>query len=403
MSLFIVSLCFAAPLCAQTSETERLQSIQREQQQQEARQAELEQKRQAISKDIETLKSNLVRLAAEAEGYERTSRTTSERLSALKRKEARLREAVYGDRQALQQLLGALQRIETNPPPIVFVSPQNAADAVRAGKVISVVSVNLKSHADEISHQIQDLNTVRQSIEKQREELAKSEKNLSSKMSDIENLVDKKTQMEHSVSKERTAVIRRMNELAEEASNLQDLIRQVERKADDISPRLKPNGSEASRSNELPYPRLKPKAGDRPTPLTLPPDTARFADARGFVRVPVRGTVEKSYTSSHKGLSVASRRGAQVVAPYAGRVEFAGPYKYYDKVVIMNTGGGYFVVLTGLGELFVESGEMLQAGEPIGLMPIHSNSTQNLYIEVRKDGAPVNPAPWFGTAYANQG
>jgi len=69
----------------------------------------------------------------------------------------------------------------------------------------------------------------------------------------------------------------------------------------------------------------------------------------------------------------------------------------------MNGGGGYFLLMTGLGELYAEPGSMVSIGEPVGLMPFNSNNRSELYIEIRKNGSPVNPNPWLGTAFARQG
>ena len=82
-----------------------------------------------------------------------------------------------------------------------------------------------------------------------------------------------------------------------------------------------------------------------------------------------------------------------MLAPYAGRVEFSGPFKNYDNVIILNVGDGYFVLLTGLERLNVSAGERVKRGEPVGAMPQEPNA--ELYIELRKNGSPVNPEPWL--------
>jgi septal ring factor EnvC (AmiA/AmiB activator) len=137
--------------------------------------------------------------------------------------------------------------------------------------------------------------------------------------------------------------------------------------------------------------------------VTLPPDTARFTDARGRLRAPVQGKISRTYSSKHTGLSVKTRPKAQIVAPYAGRVEFAGAFKNYDNVIILNVGEGYFILLTGLGEIYAKSGNMVARGEPVALMPFNTNSAPELYIEFRKKGTAINPTPWLGTAFASQG
>jgi septal ring factor EnvC (AmiA/AmiB activator) len=100
-------------------------------------------------------------------------------------------------------------------------------------------------------------------------------------------------------------------------------------------------------------------------------------------------------------MTVTASSKSQVVAPASARVEFAGDFKNYDKVVILNMDDGYFLLLTGLGETFPETGEIVSAGQPLGLMPFNPKNKTELYIELRKDGATINPKPWLGTAFAS--
>ena len=97
-----------------------------------------------------------------------------------------------------------------------------------------------------------------------------------------------------------------------------------------------------------------------------------------------------------RGITLQTSARAQVIAPYAGRIEFAGAFKNYDNVVILNVGGGYFILLTGIGETYVETGENILIGEPLGLMPFNTKDRAELYIEFRKNGGTINPKPWLG-------
>jgi len=99
---------------------------------------------------------------------------------------------------------------------------------------------------------------------------------------------------------------------------------------------------------------------------------------------------------------LSSRPASQVIAPYSGRIEFSGPFKNYNNVIILNVGDGYFILMTGLGDIYAQTGQNVVSGEPIGLMPRIPKKTE-LYIEFRKNGAPINPTPWLGTSFASSG
>ncbi|WP_148360534.1 murein hydrolase activator EnvC family protein, partial [Acidisphaera rubrifaciens] len=92
---------------------------------------------------------------------------------------------------------------------------------------------------------------------------------------------------------------------------------------------------------------------------------------------------------------------ARVLAPCAGRVEFAAPFRSYGLLVILDCGGGYHAVLAGLNRLAVQTGARLAAGEPLGAMadwdPRASGPRPRLYLEVRRGDVPIDPGPWLRT------
>ena len=105
-----------------------------------------------------------------------------------------------------------------------------------------------------------------------------------------------------------------------------------------------------------------------------------------------------------KGLSIAARPGAQITAPCDGWVVYAGPFRNYGQLLILNAGGGYHVLLAGMERITVDVGQFVLTGEPVGVMGgapqaaslVAVGSSQPvLYIEFRKDGTPVDPSPWW--------
>ena len=116
---------------------------------------------------------------------------------------------------------------------------------------------------------------------------------------------------------------------------------------------------------------------------------------------PVSGQLVTSYgqaTSNgvtSKGITYKTRANAQVIAPHDGTVVFSGPFKGYGNIIIVEHGEGYISLLAGLGNIDCELGQNILSGEPIGTMPMSNNA--KLYVEIRKDRQPINPAPWFAS------
>ena len=106
---------------------------------------------------------------------------------------------------------------------------------------------------------------------------------------------------------------------------------------------------------------------------------------------------------TEKGLSIATRAGAQVTAPCDGWVVYAGPFRNYGQLLILNAGGGYHVLLAGMERISVDLGQFVLTGEPVAVMgagpvaaAIAAGASQPvLYVEFRKDGTPVDPGPWW--------
>ena len=107
------------------------------------------------------------------------------------------------------------------------------------------------------------------------------------------------------------------------------------------------------------------------------------------------GTASGSGDSA-KGITFETRPGAEVVAPFDGRVVFAGAFKGYGQILIIGHGDGYHSLVAGLDRIDSSVGQWLVAGEPVGRMPA-GEAKPRLYLELRHDGQPINPLPWLAT------
>src|SRR5690606_17964166 len=140
--------------------------------------------------------------------------------------------------------------------------------------------------------------------------------------------------------------------------------------------------------------------------------TMAFSSAKGALAFPAQGVrirefgTPDSFGSTAKGLSIATRASAQVTAPCDGTIVFAGPFRSYGELLIIDAGEGYHVLLAGMKQINVEAGQFVRAGEPIGVMGesavssaviggIEGDSRPILYVEFRSSGNSVDPSPWW--------
>lgn len=147
------------------------------------------------------------------------------------------------------------------------------------------------------------------------------------------------------------------------------------------------------------------EAREQPRQLALArPDNVRpFPDAGATLRMPARGRIVRRYGQSggtegtSKGINIKARNGAQVVAPYDGQVVYAGPFRRYGQILIIEHGGRYHTLLAGLDRIDAVVGQWLLAGEPVGTLGSPPNGNPELYFELRRGGQPINPLPWMVT------
>jgi len=194
-------------------------------------------------------------------------------------------------------------------------------------------------------------------------------------------LVAQKEKLRQSIQTDEEIARAEAARLASEAATLRELLDKVADIPDTVAPRLKPGATPARKPDRKPF--------------KLPPGTLRFADAKGGMVRPVSGQMSDGFGGSSKGQTYSARSGGQVIAPYAGRVEFVGPFRTYGRVVILNLNDGFYLLLTGLGETYVTTSETVKRGEPVGIMPGTTGRTP-LYIELRRNGTSIDPEPWMG-------
>jgi septal ring factor EnvC (AmiA/AmiB activator) len=202
---------------------------------------------------------------------------------------------------------------------------------------------------------------------------------------------------------------RKAQELARQAIDLKELIARMEM---DVSSAGR--AADAARRSEEAL-RNNPRRTVAPfrDAARMTPAVA-FTEARGLLPLPVGGAHVKTYGAAdgfggtEKGLSIAARPRAVVASPADGWIAFSGPYRSYGQLLIVNAGGGYYIILAGMERINVEVGQFVLAGEPVAVMGDGSAKTAAsiaigasqpvLYVEFRKDGAAIDPTPWWSKA-----
>jgi septal ring factor EnvC (AmiA/AmiB activator) len=94
-----------------------------------------------------------------------------------------------------------------------------------------------------------------------------------------------------------------------------------------------------------------------------------------------------------KGVFVVTRPSAAVVAPIPGRVVFAGQFRGYGNLVILELRDKGHALISGMSRIDAQVGDDVLVGEPLGEMTPSTGTAPKLYFELRRRGRPINPMP----------
>ncbi|MCW5691582.1 MAG: peptidoglycan DD-metalloendopeptidase family protein [Pseudolabrys sp.] len=352
-----------------------------------------------IGADRRKLAQDLIDTAARTRATEAKIEATQQRLEPLDARETAIRRSIDSRRAEIGEVLAALQRIGRRPPPALIASPEDALIAVRTAMVLGAVLPDMRAKVTELAGDLSELINVRKSIVAERDKLKADISALDTDRARMSALVEERQKQQAEREQALAAEQAKAAELARQAGDLKDLIAKLEQSLD---PAVR-DARDAGRTDK------RPALSAFRDPGRLAP-AAAFASLRGRVPMPVNGVKLRNFGApdgtggTEKGLTVATRAGAQVTAPADGWVVYAGPFRSYGQLLILNVGGGYHVLLAGMDRISVDLGQFVLAGEPVATMGtgshiaaiLASGSSQPvLYIEFRKDGTPVDPGPWW--------
>jgi septal ring factor EnvC (AmiA/AmiB activator) len=396
-----------APEAAKGARQEELEKVQAEQKKAADAAAKLKAELDAIGEDRRKLSQLLITTAANLRTVEDRIAESERRLNALSGNEDTVRRSLASRRAVIAEVLAALQRMGRRPLPALLVSPEDALQSVRAAILLGAVLPDMKVEVDTLVADLAELVRVRSEIAAEREVLGRDLAALSQERTRMNVLVQerqrKQTETEKALETERTRAV----QLARQADNLKDLIGKIEQEIASAA-----RAAAAAQAGTMRPADPKASFAALNDPGRLSPAIA-FASAKGALPLPISGIrirdfgVPDGLGGTEKGLSIASRSGAQVTAPCDGWVVYAGPFRSYGQLLILNAGGGYHILLAGMERISVDLGQFVLTGEPVAVMgggpqsaaAIATGSSQPvLYIEFRKDGSPVDPSPWWAVS-----
>ena len=415
--MFFAGAVFVPP-AAWATDDGGLDSVERALADERGREQALESTAAALEHEIAALRLDLVDAARRAQDHEERVTLLETRLTDLARAEAETSAALRRRKEALAATLGALQRLARQPPEALMMTPAAIDVTIRTSLLLSATVPVLDGEARGLRDELEALAALHREIATQRLELEAATGGLAAERERLESLHRRKAALRRDTVEQREQAEQRVARLAAEAESLRELIDRLSATGRVADPPPPPDETGAA----PPPPTDKPEAPEEQSPAAVAaPDenlalvvvsnpaggqsqaTRSISAARGSLPMPARGRLvglfgQLSGGVKNRGISIETRYGARVVTPYDGEVVFAGPFRGYGQLLIIEHGEGYHTLLAGFSRIDIMLGRWLLAGEPVGVMGRGSSGNPVLYVELRRDGVAINPLPWLAAS-----
>ena len=356
----------------------------------------LDKKANLLNSEVSSLRKKKVKIAEKLKNAESNVFRLRSEITKLTKRELRIQELLDDRKSQNIQILFALHRISKLHPQTIIGYPSSASNLIKTGILLKRAVPEIERRSRQLHADLKLLDYTRSEKARKKTRLNLAVKELDSHRHNLDKLLIRKSKSYKQTLAARQVEASRLHRLSQEVSTLKELFKKLNLEKTSHKQLIRKKRKYTKTNNSLPR-RLDPPSINNNRSLELPP----IASARGKLIFPVAGII-KSQTSSKKqkkktkgGLKIISGPGAQVVAPYDGRVVFAGPFRGYGKLLIIEHGQGYHSLLSGLGKIQTTVGQNLISGEPIAAMGAPPTGKPILYMELRKNGKSLNPAPWL--------
>lgn len=419
IAAILAALLVCGPGAAKANDADKagqkLQSVQDKIKRQQAESERQKKRALQLKTEMAAISKELVQAAQRVHDQEASVAGVEAELNKLERS-AKLKEQKLRERQRqFSGVMMALSRIARFPSEALIAQPIPPEDTVRSAILLRAAVPTIEDRANALKAELDELGAARRKVDDQRQVLLAAVEGLRAEELRIEGIRKKKAALRaEAISKSRAAQSK-ARKLAKEAKSLRDLVSKLNKAQEEAKRKAEAEARAAEEARkrvaqkalELKKPKEDAAQVAKVEPAKLAPadisllgGIEKISKARGKLPYPAIGQIVGRYGQqldgglTSKGLSLETRDGARVIAPFSGKVVFSGPFRGYGQLLIIDHGEGYHSLLAGLGRIDTLMNQDVVAGEPVAIMG-GDGEEPVLYVEFRRNNQPINPLPWL--------
>jgi septal ring factor EnvC (AmiA/AmiB activator) len=303
----------------------------------------------------------------------------------------------------LAPLLPIVERLSLYPTETLLAAPTSTEDTVRGLLVLNALSRQIATDAAALQRAQADADHAARDLEAEMPRFAAAEAAQTAQAQDLDRQIASTEADRRDAIGAAAAAARQAADAAAQAATPRAVLAAIDaqhRAAEQRAKEAEARAEQRHQAAEADAARKQQQALAAPATASLPAGAA----PRGQLTAPVAGSVLRGWGSPSDagpatGITYQAAPAARVVAMCGGRVDFAAPFRSYGLLLILDCGGGYHVVMAGFQKLDAAVGQLVRAGEPVGTMPTwtpgQGGARPALYVELRREGEPIDPGPWL--------
>lgn len=349
----------------------------------EEKKAALEKQAKEISNELEGTQKSLVGIAVDIKKNEDRLTKLDKRIVENRKEQDEIEGRLKKDRHSIGNLVLALERLDRTPPEAILARPGAPLETAQSAMLLQSILPNIYGRAESLKKDLARLDTLLKDLQKDQEDIKTTAADLTAKQQEISGLLKKRKGLYRQTRSDIDAQEASLREISAQAKNLQELVSRIEEREKEV---------EVARVAALDEP---VQAASKPRPTPIPRAGSAQLPIAGLIRIGYKQTDDIGAES--RGLTIEGRPGALVVSPMGGVVRYAGFFKNYGEIIIVEHQKDYHSLIAGLARIDTVVGQSVAAGEPVGTLSKSSSGGGNptLYYELRLNGVPVNPARKF--------